>query len=62
MFGAGTACVVCPIDKMQYLDEVYNIKPHNVLFLFCKVYEIPTMTSGCKVAKRAFTELTDIQV
>jgi len=23
MFGAGTACVVCPIDKMQYLDEVW---------------------------------------
>ena len=27
-----------------------------------QVYEIPTMETGCEVAKRAFNELTDIQV
>ena len=25
MFGAGTACVVCPINQMQFLDEVSNV-------------------------------------
>lgn len=23
VFGSGTACVVCPVEEIQYLDEVY---------------------------------------
>lgn len=46
VFGSGTACVVCPVEEIQYLDEVL---------------EIPTMQTGAKVAKRAYQELTDIQ-
>ena len=26
MFGAGTACVVCPVDKIAFLDEVQYIQ------------------------------------
>ncbi|XP_065909960.1 branched-chain-amino-acid aminotransferase, cytosolic-like [Dysidea avara] len=46
MFGAGTACVVCPVKSINFLDEMLDI---------------PTMESGCVVAKRAYKELTDIQ-
>ena len=24
VFGAGTACVVCPVNRILYLDEVYQ--------------------------------------
>jgi len=33
-----------------------------VPFMQLKVYDIPTMETGCKVAQRAYKELTDIQV
>ena len=47
MFGAGTACVVCPIEHILYKD---------------KDLYIPTMDSGAEVASRCYQELTDIQV
>ena len=47
MFGAGTACVVCPIRHILYEDRD----------LF-----IPTMDNGAEVSKRCYQELTDIQV
>lgn len=27
VFGSGTACVVCPVEKIQYLDEVLAMHP-----------------------------------
>ncbi|XP_072889547.1 branched-chain-amino-acid aminotransferase, mitochondrial [Hemitrygon akajei] len=46
IFGAGTACVVCPVDRILYLGQNYHI---------------PTMENGPEVAKRFLKELTDIQ-
>jgi branched-chain amino acid aminotransferase len=46
IFGAGTACVVCPVDKITFLEENLHI---------------PTMDSGAEVAQRCLKELTDIQ-
>ena len=47
---------------MKYID-LFILCP-KILYIFSKlkIYDIPTMTSGCKVARRAFNELTDIQV
>ena len=45
MFGAGTACVVCPIDGIVYKD---------------KRYQIDTMTSGAPIMSRISKELIDI--
>uniref|UniRef100_H2ZG12 Branched-chain-amino-acid aminotransferase n=1 Tax=Ciona savignyi TaxID=51511 RepID=H2ZG12_CIOSA len=46
LFGAGTACVVCPVDSILYADNKLKI---------------PTMDNGAKVASRFYKELTDIQ-
>ncbi|XP_034448446.1 branched-chain-amino-acid aminotransferase, cytosolic-like isoform X1 [Hippoglossus hippoglossus] len=46
MFGAGTACVVCPVGSLLYKG---------------KTYQIPTMENGPDLAKRFYKELTDIQ-
>uniref|UniRef100_A0A5F9CJ60 Branched-chain-amino-acid aminotransferase n=2 Tax=Oryctolagus cuniculus TaxID=9986 RepID=A0A5F9CJ60_RABIT len=46
MFGAGTACVVCPVSGILYKGE----KMH-----------IPTMENGPKLASRILGKLTDIQ-
>jgi len=45
-FGAGTACVVCPIDHILYRDVKY---------------EIPTMTSGGVIMNKIMNQLLDIQ-
>lgn len=45
-FGAGTACIVCPIDSILYKDTNY---------------EIPTMTSGGKIMNKIMNNLLDIQ-
>uniref|UniRef100_A0A8C2WFZ2 Branched-chain-amino-acid aminotransferase n=1 Tax=Cyclopterus lumpus TaxID=8103 RepID=A0A8C2WFZ2_CYCLU len=47
VFGAGTACVVCPVGSLLYREESY---------------QIPTMQNGPDLAKRFHKELTDIQV
>ncbi|KAM9299686.1 branched-chain-amino-acid aminotransferase, mitochondrial [Gastrophryne carolinensis] len=46
VFGAGTACVVCPVNRILYNEKSYNI---------------PTMENGPNIAKRFLKELTDIQ-
>ncbi|CAL9692853.1 unnamed protein product [Knipowitschia caucasica] len=46
VFGAGTACVVCPVGSLLYKGQTYHI---------------PTMKNGPDLAKRFYTELTDIQ-
>ncbi|XP_053707056.1 branched-chain-amino-acid aminotransferase, mitochondrial isoform X2 [Synchiropus splendidus] len=46
VFGAGTACVVCPVGSLQYMGQTY---------------QIPTMQNGPDLAKRFHKELTDIQ-
>ncbi|KAM7371562.1 hypothetical protein PAMP_008786 [Pampus punctatissimus] len=46
VFGAGTACVVCPVGSLLYKG---------------KTYEIPTMQNGPDLAKRFHKDLTDIQ-
>ncbi|MED6285516.1 Branched-chain-amino-acid aminotransferase, mitochondrial, partial [Characodon lateralis] len=46
VFGAGTACVVCPVETLLYKG---------------KTYQVPTMQNGPDLAKRFFKELTDIQ-
>ena len=72
MFGAGTACVVCPVNRILYAGEVRKcriiiiiIVMHcvmgTVIFLLQDIY-IPTMENGPEVAKRFYKELTDIQV
>ena len=47
MFGAGTAAVVCPVDRIHYMDE-------DIM--------IPTMEHGAPLATRLKEELHDIQV
>ncbi|KAM4704079.1 branched-chain-amino-acid aminotransferase, cytosolic-like [Rhinophrynus dorsalis] len=46
VFGAGTACVVCPVNRILYQGTNYHI---------------PTMENGPDLAKRFLKELTDIQ-
>lgn len=46
MFGAGTACIVCPVEKI-----IYEGKP----------LPVPTMDAGAPVTMRFHKELTDIQ-
>jgi branched-chain amino acid aminotransferase len=46
VFGAGTACVVCPVNKVTYGD---------------RVLEIPTMDDGAPLATRFLNTLNDIQ-
>ena len=46
LFGAGTACVVCPIDSILYEGHTYSI---------------PTMVNNAPVTMRLHKELTDIQ-
>lgn len=45
MFGAGTACVVCPVDKILWNDEFMDVESK----------------SGFPLAQRFYKELTDIQ-
>ena len=47
MFGAGTAAIVCPVDRIHYMDEDIHI---------------PTMQHGAPLATRLKQELHDIQV
>ena len=47
VFGAGTACVVSPVDGLVYKGERIDI---------------PTMKDGAPVTMRCYNELTDIQV
>ncbi|CAF1523149.1 unnamed protein product, partial [Didymodactylos carnosus] len=47
MFGAGTACIVCPIERIVYEGKNLNI---------------PTMKNGAPLTTRFLNELTDIQV
>ncbi|TSQ23977.1 Branched-chain-amino-acid aminotransferase, cytosolic [Bagarius yarrelli] len=46
VFGAGTACVVCPVGSLLYKGQHF---------------EIPTMKNGPELATRFYKELTDIQ-
>ncbi|XP_053575057.1 branched-chain-amino-acid aminotransferase, cytosolic [Bombina bombina] len=46
MFGSGTACVVCPVSKIRYKNEILNI---------------PTMENGPKMAERFLKKMADIQ-
>ncbi|XP_039188827.1 branched-chain-amino-acid aminotransferase, cytosolic isoform X1 [Crotalus tigris] len=46
MFGAGTACVVCPVSTILYLGENLHI---------------PTMENGPQIATRFWNQLSDIQ-
>lgn len=46
VFGAGTACVVCPVNKVTYGDRELHI---------------PTMENGPKLATRFLSTLNDIQ-
>ncbi|XP_072298849.1 branched-chain-amino-acid aminotransferase, mitochondrial [Eucyclogobius newberryi] len=46
VFGAGTACVVCPVGSLLYKGQTF---------------QIPTMENGPDLAKRFYKELTDIQ-
>ncbi|KAM6996783.1 LOW QUALITY PROTEIN: branched-chain-amino-acid aminotransferase, cytosolic-like [Passerculus sandwichensis] len=46
MFGAGTACVVCPVGEILYQEQVLSV---------------PTMENGAKVTTRFLRELNDIQ-
>ena len=47
VFGAGTACVVSPVDGLVYKG---------------KRIQIPTMSQGAPITMRCYKELTDIQV
>ena len=33
VFGAGTACVVCPVNRILYLDEVCYIHHHQYIHM-----------------------------
>jgi len=46
LFGSGTACVVCPIERILYEG---------------KQLEIPTMVNNAPITMRLHKELTDIQ-
>lgn len=78
IFGSGTACVVCPVDRILYQGKVRIMGhsqlsgfPTSILFLSIQTgflsllaqnYHIPTMENGPEIAKRFLKELTDIQV
>ncbi|CAH1787509.1 unnamed protein product [Owenia fusiformis] len=47
IFGAGTACVVSPVERIQYMGEDYHI---------------PTMEQKDPIWNRCWKELTDIQL
>lgn len=47
MFGAGTAAIVCPVEKIIYAGDTL---------------QVPTMNNGAPVTTRFHKELTDIQV
>ena len=46
VFGAGTACVVCPVNRVTYGD---------------RVLDIPTMENGPELATKFLTTLNDLQ-
>ncbi|CAI9731897.1 branched-chain-amino-acid aminotransferase, cytosolic-like [Octopus vulgaris] len=46
VFGAGTACVVCPVERILYNEEKFAL---------------PTMDNGAKLANRFLSTLMDIQ-
>ena len=46
VFGSGTACIVCPVEKIMYLGEQLDI---------------PTMKDA-KITNRFHKQLSDIQV
>ncbi|ELT87448.1 hypothetical protein CAPTEDRAFT_223181 [Capitella teleta] len=46
LFGAGTACVVCPVEKIIYQGDDLHI---------------PTMKDGAPITMKLYQELTDIQ-
>lgn len=46
MFGTGTACVISPVARLLYKDNIYEIKGSS---------------EGPKTASRIYKELTDIQ-
>uniref|UniRef100_A0A8C6TB38 Branched-chain-amino-acid aminotransferase n=1 Tax=Neogobius melanostomus TaxID=47308 RepID=A0A8C6TB38_9GOBI len=46
VFGAGTACVVCPVGSLLYKGQTF---------------QIPIEKNGTKLAERFYKELTDIQ-
>ncbi|XP_030069721.1 branched-chain-amino-acid aminotransferase, cytosolic isoform X2 [Microcaecilia unicolor] len=46
MFGSGTACIVCPVSKILYMDENLHI---------------PTMENGPKLTSQILKQLSDIQ-
>lgn len=46
-FGAGTACVVCPVEKILYKSQWLDI---------------PTMSKGAPLTMRMYNALLDIQV
>ena len=65
IFGAGTASVVCPVNRILYVDEVRGGISWWVFSIGCSWLQsihIPTEESGAEVAKRYYKELTDIQV
>jgi len=46
MFGAGTACIVCPVERILYEGKSYNLA---------------TMDKGAPITNRFHDELVDIQ-
>lgn len=78
VFGAGTACVVCPVGSLLYngkvrlFDFLFYLfrggwappcgQTKHWPFLPSQTYHIPTMQNGPELAKRFYKELTDIQV
>ena len=42
IFGSGTACVVCPVDRILYLEEV-NYQYCTILYLTANILFIPWM-------------------
>uniref|UniRef100_A0A914PA23 Branched-chain amino acid aminotransferase n=1 Tax=Panagrolaimus davidi TaxID=227884 RepID=A0A914PA23_9BILA len=52
MFGAGTACVVCPVAKILYKNQKTQL--HEELL-------IPTLESKHKIMQRLYDTINDIQ-
>ncbi len=64
MFGAGTACIVCPVERIVYEGKNYDLATMNKGLSFTISYYdfILTIYLGAPLTTRFHDELVDIQV
>lgn len=65
MFGAGTACIVCPVERIVYQGKSYNLATMDKglfsLYFFLYFFLIEIILLGAPLTNRFHDELVDIQ-